>query len=115
MITRYHLKPHPVEFVVVTEENAESGVIDEGSYCAAYDVRKLEAELVEAKRNPVDRLNEALVSEEEAVKDERQRIVTQVEGLIEKARNGRGSWEWVGTTTTAYRAVLALIQEETAL
>ena len=48
-------------------------------------------------------------------KAERQRIVTQVEGLIEKARNGRGSWEWVGTTTTAYRAVLALIQEEPAL
>ena len=44
--------------------------------------------------------------------DERRRIVEQVEGLIEKARKGRGSWEWVGTTTTAYRDVLALIQEE---
>lgn len=42
---------------------------------------RLQAEQAEAKRNPVDRLNEALINEEEAVKAERQRIAEAVEGL----------------------------------
>lgn len=49
---------------------------------------------------------------EEGIAHERAALVKQVEGLIEKARNGKGSWEWIGTTTTAYRDVLALLQGE---
>ncbi len=82
-------------------------IVDDEKYYA------MQRELAEARED-----TERAMMVGRAAMDVRERLVRhalvkRVEGLIERARAGAGSWEWVGTTMTAYRDVLAVIEEAT--